>query len=238
MRQVPPYAIVGAGHMARHFCYYLEQLAIPYRQWSRQMANASGVLSEIIDCCNPILLLINDEAIEPFIKVNPNLKSKTLVHFSGQLVSAQAYSAHPLMTFAQTLYPLTTYQHMPFIIEKEGPEFSTLLPGLANPHFAIAAKLKPFYHSLCVLSGNFTVLLWQKFFKELENTFHIPAEYAFPYLQQVCINLKQHPQAALTGPLVRGDLATIAANLAALSNDPFQNIYQAFVELFSAGTMI
>lgn len=121
---------------------------------------------------------------------------------------------------------------MPFICDENSPAFNLLLPEINNPHFKIPENLKSFYHALCVLSGNFTVLLWQKFFSELEGKLHIPKEQAYPFLQQVVANLLSHPEKALTGPLVRKDYKTIEGHLAALKDDPFEGVYQAFLKPF------
>lgn len=232
MRQVPKYAIIGAGRAANHIIQYFKLLDIPYNQWSRSYDEQSSLNACIADC-HQILLLINDSVIDKFIIDNPILHSKKIVHFSGVLVSELAYGAHPLISFAEELYTLDEYQKIPFILDNDKFSFQQLLPGLDNPHFIISPALKPFYHSLCVLSGNFTVILWQKFFSDLEKKFNIPREFAHHYLQQICSNLQRDPQAALTGPLVRDDKATIEANLNALANDPFQKIYQSFVEVYN-----
>ncbi len=235
MGQVPEYAIIGAGRMARHFCHYLHLLNIPYRQWSRKADPAHVKLEEVIDGCKSILILINDGAIESFINAHPFLKKKVLVHFSGSLNTSLANGAHPLMTFNDKLYSLDTYQKIPFVIEKTDTAINELLPGLANPSFVIPRELKAFYHAMCVLSGNFTAILWQKFFTELETTFNIPKEMAHPYLEQIVLNLQNNPQSALTGPLSRNDLVTINANLQALAKDPFQKVYQAFWDIYQRG---
>lgn len=231
MRQVPKYAIIGAGRAANHIIQYFKLLDIPFRQWSRSCNELSSLNSCIADC-QQILLLINDSAIENFITDNPILHTRKIVHFSGALLSKLAYGAHPLMSFGDELYSLDVYRSIPFILDNNEFSFEQLLPGLNNPNFIIPANLKPLYHSLCVLSGNFTVLLWQKFFSELEEKFNISREFAQHYLQQITSNLQRDPKSALTGPLARDDKATIAANLVALADDPFQKIYQSFVEVY------
>lgn len=230
MRQVPFYAILGAGRMARHFCHYLSLLGIPYRQWSR---DTKTPLEEVISDCSSIIVLISDSAIETFIRNHPCLTQKNIIHFSGQLNTPLAFSAHPLMTFGDHLYTLETYLQIPFILSQNQLSFAELFPGLNNPAFMIPENLKPFYHALCVLSGNFTTILWQKFFSELEQTFNIPAQVGHLYLQKICENLQQNNSTALTGPLVRNDQNTIQANLNALRDDPFQKIYQAFLQVYS-----
>jgi predicted short-subunit dehydrogenase-like oxidoreductase (DUF2520 family) len=234
MRRVP-YAILGDGRVATHFCHYFTLLAIPYTQWSRRADPDFQQLESITHHAERILILVKDAAIIEFVERFPFLKSKTCIHFSGQLSTPFIASAHPLMTFNPTLYDLATYQKIPFILEKSGHAFAELLPNLSNPHYYIPTELKSFYHALCVMSGNFTAILWQKFFTELETTFQLPKALLHPYMQQIFHNLQQQPELALTGPLIRNDQKTIAANLQALQHDPFQKIYQVFVETYQQG---
>jgi predicted short-subunit dehydrogenase-like oxidoreductase (DUF2520 family) len=77
------------------------------------------------------------------------------------------------------------------------------------------------------MAGNFSTLLWRKLFDQLER-FGVPAEAAHPFLMQTARNVLADAGGALTGPLARGDAATIAANLAALEGDPFREVYSAF----------
>ena len=91
------------------------------------------------------------------------------------------------------------------------------------------------YHALCVLAGNGSTLLWQKLFHDFESRLGIPPQVAFPYLQQVAGNLQHGPGHALTGPLDRGDTATVQANLAALDGDPFHAVYTALVRAHALG---
>lgn len=237
MRQVPLYTIIGDGRMARHFSHYLQLLGIPFLQWSRRLDPQKNKLSQIIAQSDRILILIKDSVIESFVKENPELENKIRIHFSGALVTPLAYGAHPLMSFSEQLYELEDYQKIPFILEESDKKFSDLFPHLNNPHFYIAANKKARYHAYCVMSGNFTSLLWNSFFKELENNFQLPKEVAFPYMESIFKNLKENPGNALTGPLVRKDQKTIKANLEALIEDPFQKIYQTFVEVYSQEKM-
>jgi 3-methyl-2-oxobutanoate hydroxymethyltransferase len=54
-----------------------------------------------------------------------------------------------------------------------------------------------------------------------------------PYLRQQAENLMVDYKTALTGPLLRGDHATLARNIGALQGDPFQKIYQSFVDTYA-----
>lgn len=234
------YTIIGWGRVARHISHYFRIEKIPFRIWSRRRPQKKEPewRSDLVDAlrgCSHVLLLVSDGAVEECIRSTPALRGKTLVHFSGSLVSPLACGAHPLMTFAGELYPVQTYRAVTFILERGRPGFQELLPGLNNPHFYIEAEQKPLYHSLCVLSGNFTTILWSKFLEELEGTLGVPAEAAYPYLRQVARNLERGGEPPLTGPLARGDWETVRRNLEALSGDPFEAIYRAFAEAFRSG---
>lgn len=235
MRQVPehataPLGIVGDGRVARHFRHYFDLLGISQCTWSRRQPGASP--AEALAPCRSVLLLIPDSAVVDFIEAWPPLRAKSLVHCSGTLVTPAAQCAHPLMTFGPDLYDLPTYRAIPFILDTAGTPFAELLPGLPNPSFTIPSALRPYYHALCVMAGNFSTLLWQKLFQELECRFGIPPSAAHPYLTRMAANLTANPGLALTGPLSRGETAAVAANLKALDGDRFQAVYEAFVRAY------
>jgi predicted short-subunit dehydrogenase-like oxidoreductase (DUF2520 family) len=230
MRQVPHYLLIGDGRTARHFSYYFSQLSIPFSSWNRHAPQKE--LAEKIIPATHILLLINDDAIENFIEQNLQHATATLIHCSGRLNTQMAISVHPLTSFAHELYTLEQYQNIPFIVEKDNISFEGLFPQLPNPHFYLDKNQKAKYHALCVASGNFSCILWQKLFKTFEEEFGLPAKAAHAYLQQQTNNLINDYQHALTGPLVRDDAKTIENNIAALDNDPLQKIYQLFVQYY------
>ena len=60
-----------------------------------------------------------------------------------------------------------------------------------------------------------------KLFDELQERFGIPASAAHPYMARVTANVMADAGRALTGPLSRGDTATITTDLKALDGDPF-----------------
>ena len=234
MRQIPSYCVIGSGRLAKHLSHYFSLSNIAFNSWSRAHHSFSK-LEELVSNSDIILLLINDDAIAHFIEQilatqNFATGNKILVHCSGSLYTDRAISIHPLMSFGHTLYDYETYKKMPFIID-DGTDFTTIFPTLQNPYYQINPKLKAYYHALCVISGNFTSILWAKFFDELE-AIHIPKEAAYPYLESICTNLKTDYLNALTGPLIRGDDVTINKNLTALAQDDFLPIYQAFQHLY------
>ncbi len=226
------YLVIGDGCLARHFCHYLKLSELRFTQWSRNQAPVS--LESAADRATHVLIAISDGAIEPFLKSHPFLLSRTCVHFSGALVSTLAPSAHPLMTFGRELYPLEIYKTVSFILERGRGSLAELLPDLTNASFEIEASRKPLYHALCAMSGNFTVLLWEKVFAQFSTELALPIDVLYPYLAQVATNLIKAPigESVLTGTLARSDFGTIEKHLAALGNDPYAGVYRAFVEAF------
>jgi predicted short-subunit dehydrogenase-like oxidoreductase (DUF2520 family) len=234
------YAIVGGGRLARHFSEYFRLLGIPYTRWARDCrsplntfttADAEQRLRETIGNADRVLLLVSDIAIASVLKQYPFLHEKQLIHCSGALSFPGVAGAHPLMTFADRLYPLDTYQTVPFMCET-GYSFDELLPGLPNPNFAIKLEYKAQYHALCVMAGNFSQVLWKSVSDRFEQQFELPAGTLHPYLNRVTGNFIEAPETALTGPLIRNDQQTIERNIHALNGDPLQDLYHAFVRFY------
>lgn len=232
MRQVPHYLLIGNGRVARHFHYYFSLLSLSFESWHRQQPLFKLQHQLNTSALSHIMLLINDDSIEDFILKNLNSTKAVKIHFSGSLVTPYAYGAHPLMSFNDHLYDIKQYQSIGFVIDHDAPEFEILLPGLSNKHIRLNISKKPKYHALCVLSGNFSCLLWKKLFDTLESEFNIPHSIAYPYLLQLTQNIVQDYTSALTGPLVRQDKITIENNIKSLKKDPFQKIYRSFVSCY------
>jgi predicted short-subunit dehydrogenase-like oxidoreductase (DUF2520 family) len=234
------YAIVGGGRLARHFSQYFQLLDIPHTRWTRhrdssfnsfELPDAEQRLRKTIVDADCVLLLVSDNAIGTLLKQYPFLHEKQLVHCSGALSFPGVVGAHPLMTFADDLYQLETYQSVPFMLEA-GHSFADLFPALPNQHFSISVEEKARYHAMCVMAGNFPQILWKSISDRFEQQFELPAETLHPYLKQLATNFSQQPESALTGPLVRNDVQTIERNLGALAGDPMQDLYRAFVEYY------
>lgn len=228
MRQVPHYLIIGNGYVARHFRYYFSLLNLSFDTWSR--ANSKKELTQKLNFASHVLILISDPAIESFATTFLKQTNAVCIHFSGSVFTPHAYGAHPLLCFNKDLYDLSVYSAITFVVDQGAPE--TLLPGVPNKIVHLDPALKTKYHAFCVLSGNFSCLLWQKLFTSLEEIFKIPKEIAFIYLQQQTKNLLSDSKNALTGPLVRQDMQTIYKHLTVLENDPFQKVYESFVSCY------
>ncbi len=236
------YALLGSGRLARHLGHYFRAEGLETRAWARRPdpafndldaashGDADARLEATVADCTHVLVLLSDDAIEGFIGRHGSLREKVLIHCSGSLALGQAQGAHPLMTFADALYPAELYRRIPFVTDAEGPAFTELFPELSNPGHALARDRKALYHAYCVASGNFTSILWERVFREFEAELGLPKSALLPYMARIFANLEAANGVA-TGPLVRGDTKTIARNLAALDGHPIEDISRAFLRL-------
>lgn len=231
-RQVPEknilhYTIVGDGKVAKHFAHYFNLLGIKFNQWNRKQTSQD--LKQLIKTSDNTLLLISDGAILDFTNQHSFLTNNKLIHFSGTLDLDNVYGCHPLMTFGHELYDLETYLSIPFVCN-DATDFQSLLPALANKSFSIDKKEKAYYHSLCVIAGNFTQTLMRETSKQLTENLDLPKDILFPYLLQNTKNFINSPESSATGPVSRNDLDTIKKHIKALDENSLQGIYKSFLE--------
>lgn len=217
--------LIGSGRWATHLAFDLQNLGIPFRRWSR--ADCSTDLSTELRDCDRVWLAISDRAIETFVREELAGFRGLIVHFSGAMTIPGTVCAHPLMSFGPALYEPSFYRRVHFVVTG-ADSLSQVLP-LPNSFSKLSAEEKPLYHALCVLGGNLPILLWRKSEEGLRD-FGIPESVVRDYFLRMSLNYFEQGPAALTGPLARGDRATIEKNLAALDGDAFSRVYAAFVE--------
>lgn len=220
------YLIIGSGRTAKNWQHYLQLLNIPVNSWNRKQPHAD--LKTLIGKSSHILLLISDSAIESFYKEHTILAEKTCIHFSGALEIPWVHSVHPLASFTDKLLDLNSYKNITLVSTSEKTA-TELIPGLGNPFHKIKSSDKARYHALCVMGGNFSVLLWQKVSAEFAKL-GLPPEAEKPYRQMIFNNIQSDLQNSLTGPISRKDDITIFKNLDSLSGDKYQKIYLAFLK--------
>lgn len=238
MNELTHYAILGDGRLARHLRHYLQLEGHACSGWARNPRSAfnshdhadpEARLRATLRDATHVVLAVSDDAIAPLLRRYPFLHQHRLVHCAGALSLPNVAGAHPLMTFGPELYDRATYRAIPFMVE-QGHDFAALFPGLPNPHHAIAPENKAEYHALCVMAGNFPQVLWRAVGERLDRDLGVPHEALSAYLRQSLENFLAHPEGALTGPLARGDVATLDRNLSALGEGGLGDLYRAFVD--------
>lgn len=254
------YLVIGRGRWAKHLLHSLNLLGISHSRWTRQ--DSPLLLTKLLTNATHVWIAISDSAIQDFYlneiwpRINA-LKSETepvcqtadvsllpsnkrspeiiCLHSSGALEIPELHSVHPLMSFSHELYPDSFYLEDGFgFVTTSSLSKNRLIPGFPQNLSFIRPDQKAFYHSLCVLAGNCSVLLWQKFFDEMQKM-NLPQDTLMSYFRQVSRNIQTSPLTALTGPLVRNDQVTLKMDLMALENDPFQIILASFVSAYRNG---
>jgi len=234
-----PYGFVGDGRLSRHWRHYFTSLGLPWTLWSRRLARANGVAgrspADVLADCPIILLAVSDDAIAPVMATlrAEGLDDRTYVHFCGGRSFAGAFGAHPLMSFATTLYEPAFYRDIPIFVDADRPDpagyFQSLFPGLPNPCFALKPEDKAYYHALCALAGGMTAVLWREFFAAMEARFGAPRSALASYPRRIVENVLESTDGALTGPVARGDTETIRSHLDALEGSALATVYQALI---------
>lgn len=226
--------LVGNGRLATQLKAYLNQSALPHTHIYRSQHNEKE-MELSIRASSHVWLAISDSGIESFYERFNSDDSKIWIHFSGAHNSKSLFSVHPIMTFSKSPMSLAEFEKIHFTVsppESWDNERSMSLPelliGSKNPWSALRPNQKAFYHALCVMSGNFPIVLWSEVLEQFERL-NIPSEALTFYLDRILSNFKNEGALALTGPLARKDLDTIRSNLNALNTHPLKAVYESFV---------
>ena len=162
-------------------------------------------------------------------------QGKTVLHSSGALASdeldalrregATVASLHPLMTFVSASVP--SLDGVPFAVEGDAKAVgvaTTIARDLGGNVFPISKKHKPAYHAWGSFSSPLLVALLVTA-EEVARSAGISSRAArprmLPILQQTLSNYAKYGAAeAFSGPLIRGDVATIRKHLEVLRRLP------------------
>lgn len=222
------YLIIGSGRWATHLKFLLSLGEIPFRTWNRKQQNQKDLKTLSAECSH-IWFAISDQSIQELGALD-FFNDKIKIHSSGALEFEGIHSVHPLMSFSIELYSPEFYKGLNFVTTSDLPR-QQLIPKIQNSLHHIQKEEKAYYHAMCVLAGNGSVLLWQKFISEMQRM-GISQEASLQYCTRVFQNILSNPQTALTGPLVRGDRKTLLEDLRALESDPYQNVLQGLIQAY------
>src|SRR5579875_2773049 len=179
-----------------------------------------------------VVLAVPDGAIADVAAAIAWRPGQIAVHLSGAR-GAEVVAFHPLCAFARgappALLPGTRFGYT-------GPEtlrplFEALAHDLGGVLLPVPEEGRTLYHAAAVLASNDLVALTGAAVDALGRA-GIAADEALaallPLIQSTVDNLaRQGLPGALTGPLVRGDLATVRRHRTALGDTPLRRIYDA-----------
>ncbi|XKM14294.1 DUF2520 domain-containing protein [Orbaceae bacterium ac157xtp] len=206
-------------------------------------------LSRLVDACDCLFITVPDSQIALVWQelAQLSIKNKFIGHCSGLLTSAlfkQAdshyslgFSLHPLSAIYDRFNCYQTLNDVHFTLEASSTVNHQLLPffkKLGNPIATLSPNHKALYHAACVVLSNHvvalahmgSVLLMQC---GLDNHFCNSAWHQL-FIGNANNLCQSNPIQALTGPIERGDLATIQQHLAVLPTE-YQSIYKQLSQI-------
>lgn len=218
------------------------QRAIEFMGQGRWYASATA-----IPHADLTLITVPDQqiaAIASEMVLNPDLQQGVVVmHCSGALTSASleilhasgcaVASIHPAFSFKEPAWSVTQFNHTTCVLEGDA-KASTLITQLFSAIgalvYQIPANNKALYHAAAVFTSNFPIALLQQAHncflaaglnkQEAKNVMD-------SLLQSMVDNVKQapEPKMALTGPIQRADLATLALHMKVLTDPVVREFY-------------
>lgn len=183
------------------------------------------------------LLAVSDDQIVPAcaaLAASVPLQGAIVFHCSGALASgaleaarlagAHVASAHPVRSFADPEAVAAQFAGTFFGIEGDDVAVTTLTAALnaigARP-VPIDAAAKTVYHAAAVFASNYLVTVLDAALRAYQAAGipeDVARELARPLAQESLANVfRMGPAAALSGPIARGDYATVARQQAAVS---------------------
>jgi predicted short-subunit dehydrogenase-like oxidoreductase (DUF2520 family) len=187
-----------------------------------------------------VILAVRDDAIRPLAEALARAAAigaeQVVLHLSGAqgqealgpLVGSRAAlgSLHPLQTISEPKHAAerlegawAAVEGMPRAVQAA----EALARDLGMRPFHIASKAKPIYHASAVFASNYFVVVEAVAQRLLRHAGLSDAEAwqaLRPLVEGTLDNLtRQEPLAALTGPVARGDAATIRRHLESLTQD-------------------
>jgi predicted short-subunit dehydrogenase-like oxidoreductase (DUF2520 family) len=238
----PRVAIIGAGRAGRALALALVRASVPVHVCVRRPTELPSPIECSLDPWNAVLaetdivlLAVPDDAIGNVATAihDASLERAVVLHTSG-LRDRTALKAlegcarglgsfHPLQTLAGDSEAAGRLHASFAVLEGDVAAVQAgrrLAATLGMEALSIEAAQKPRYHAAAVLVSNYTVTL-AAIGARLARDAGIPAEAAsrifLPLLEGTVKNLEAlGPASALTGPIRRGDVGTVAAHLAAL----------------------
>lgn len=229
------HALTDAGYGV-HSVFSRSEIDDKWKESFSQTIFYSSLPASGTECGELIFLSVKDEAIESVsnqLCKAIDLKGKTLVHCSGTYVSDILMPAKKEGAFTASMHPLkaVTKSSRTFAdswFDVEGDENAVLLleqivARLNAKCLPISADAKPYLHASAVVASNYIVVLAElvsRISSEADLDKRTIIEALMPLMRSTLSNIEElGPADALTGPVARGDAATIAKHLELLKNN-------------------
>ncbi len=238
--------LIGAGRagtvVARafdrvgHHCVAVNAVSLASRDRAARMLPSADVLDPIAVCeaADLVIVAIPDDAIEAAVAglVGSGAigRRHIVMHLSGRHgtavlrpaseLGAAVFAAHPAMTLHASPEDVQRLLHCPFGVTAEGdalPIALALVYEIGGVPTVIAEADRVLYHAALAHASNHAVTLIAQSMEMLSSIgVDESGEYLRSLLAATVERVLAEGDAALTGPIARGDWATVRAHLAAL----------------------
>ncbi len=233
-------AFIGA--LARSGCTVVAASGVSGRERVARILSQSADTStlrwdeptEVARTCDLLIIATPDpviaEVIADLAAAGSLHPGQQVVHLSGRLgldvlqparqLGAQVMALHPVMTFAGTDTDADLIRDCPFGVtahDEDRAAAMDLVESLGGHPVWIASEQRTLYHAALAHGSNHLVTLVVDALSLLVGAgVDDPAALAGPLLRTTLANALALGEGALTGPVARGDAATVAAHLAAI----------------------
>jgi predicted short-subunit dehydrogenase-like oxidoreductase (DUF2520 family) len=239
-------AIIGCGRVGSNLALALQRIGHNVvavvdenDEAAQACAHACGADTRVTACTalpsdlSMIFIAVADDQITTVARTL-TVSSRTVVcHLSGAMTSdalavlkpatALLASWHPVQTFSQPLLNSQLFFNIWFALEGEDAALRRLQPiiqELTGRSFVVSKDKKALYHLACTLAANYMVaniFLVQQVLSKAE----LPSLEVLSGLMRTTLEntIELGPAAALTGPIVRGDVVTVSSHLHVLKQE-------------------
>lgn len=218
------------------------------RERARTLLPDAALVSveEVVHASDLVLLAVPDDALAALASALPFVPGQFVVHCSGRygvevLRPAQQRGSlplalHPAMTLTGTSLDVDRLAGAPFGVTAPEPlrmAAEALVVEMSGEPIWIPEEARALYHASLAHSANHLITLVASGLEMLAQAgVDNPSRLLSPLLHASLDNALRMGYPALTGPVVRGDAATVAAHLAELSHDPqLRSAYLAMARL-------
>ncbi len=198
--------------------------------------------TDVARACDLLLLTVPDDMLSNVVTMlaasGAIREGQVVVHTSGRhglavleparAVGARAIALHPAMTFTGTAVDLPRLSGCVFGVTAEETDrvlSESLVADLGGRAMWVPEASRTLYHAGLAHGANHLVTLVTEAMEILSAAGAVdPAATLRPLLTAALDNALEHGDAALTGPIVRGDVETVRAHLADLAGDAPQTL--------------
>ena len=237
-------SILGTGRVGSNLAFFLKKIAKVY-VWNRTPEKSFALESKGCKAFTEIekmpksdlyLISVSDATI-PIVaqKLFPYTTGNSIVaHTSGttsldglKIFDNQRAVLYPLQTFYY--FQIDSLENIPFLFESKTEEIQQKLEKLSSdiggrPQYA-GSQEREQIHLSAVIACNLTMELWNISQEHLTSK-GLDPEILNPLISQTVENMMTFgPDAALTGPAVRGDMTTLLKHLKTLDDESVKAVF-------------